>query len=77
MTTEDREELRGSLRAALFHLASCWDQLGAAEGILGPEIETDDISCFAGNLSDPSEAFSMPDDEVDDMIDELMGLVEN
>jgi hypothetical protein len=59
---EDKGELTEHLQAAIYHLASCWDALLAAEQVLGGgdiEIETEDISTIAGETMEPSEAYAL------------------
>ena len=59
---EDRLDLEQSLRAAIFHLANCWDSLRNAEEILQTDdedysIETDYIEGATGETIDAADAF--------------------
>lgn len=72
LDADDLESARTALKNAVFHLASCWDALGELEGILGGEVETDEISGITSNVgSDPAEAFQLDAEELDEFLNSI------
>lgn len=71
MTDEDLKESSAMLmlRAAVFHLASCWDCLSAVESECDVFIEVNDISSFAGDVVDPDDAMHIDDSTVREWLD--------
>lgn len=59
LSAANRAELHHRLQEAVYHLASCWDALRAAEDVIGDEIEVDDINGATSNVSDPGEAYRL------------------
>lgn len=59
------------LRAAVFHLLSCWDALNRAENAAGVALEVGDIEEIACGLVDPGEAMRADDATVRRWLDEI------
>jgi hypothetical protein len=59
------------MRAAVFHLLSCWDALNRAESSSGVGIEIGDIEEIACGLVDPRDAMNADDATVRNWIDAI------
>lgn len=66
LNEKDRDDVQSNLRSAIYHLASCWDALRNVENVVKIDIETDEIECCAGDVTDPFDAFKK---KLDDILD--------
>ena len=72
LPVEDREDMLGHLRDAIYHLTSCWDALRQAEGLVPGEINEEDISGYAGNTTDPADAYKQfTEADMDELLESL------
>jgi hypothetical protein len=72
---DDRIDIRGNLRSAIFHMAHCWDALRDAEKILDGdggdfEIEVDQISGVTAEVTTPEDAFGLSLERILDNMEE-------
>lgn len=74
LSAEDRAELVGSVRSAVYHLLECWDSLHEAETALEGNIETEYIESFASRFFDPDDALAASEE---DILELLAGIEED
>jgi hypothetical protein len=61
LSPEDRAQFFDHIRSACFNLATCWDELRAAEEMIDGIIETDDIQGLTGELDNPPVTSKLTD----------------
>jgi hypothetical protein len=74
---EERKELAEHLANAARYLAATWDALGAIEGIVGQDVDTDNgaVQSFAADMD--TDAISAPSRTFDDIdIDYFLSTLE-
>lgn len=63
-------ELRSHLKDALYHMTAMWDALSQLETPL-VTVESDQISPAASMLCEPSDAYQMTDEDVDEILEQI------
>ena len=72
LTPEQRLYLDASLREAVYHLCNCWNALGEVEAVLEDvEVETDDIQALAGDCGHAEDAYRIPAENLDALLEGL------